>query len=563
MIPSARRQFNNLASDAASKASALRRGLKVDFVARDDTILFVSYIPTILVVGDPRLNSDLSLTLPQGSCRLVHCDSAQEALDQAANAAVVVINMRMAGVEGFARRLRADPITGSIPILVRGGTHQGAPWADEVLSANLQQTMNVLQTYLPELLDPNAYASSDEIEELDEDAFFDIDESTVIWRRPEGVEDWPQPPPEQQPNEDVLDYTRGYAGYVNSLVEAYLTPDHYTTAQHVRLDEMSHRVIGAMDATLNSVQNAINDALRDGNLQRMRELSAGKNILFEKLQQLRNTSRNQGGGKAAAPAHGATPPNNGIVNASVGASAPSSTPEPMTASAGSPSVELRLGDAVSADDPRNTGPHSPPSLEELGTTGPQRKSRLTIAAEAKERERAKVIAREAAARRAASSARSKPGDGGSLFSSRVFWLGLIALAVVCGGLAYVLTLQRGPTKRKRGSDNQPPVMQYVTIQEIATAVIARPKAKDPEGDRISYSIRWIVNGEPVEGARTMRLHKRHYAVGQSVVVEVTPSDRDGLGQPMASQPLSITGRALPTHNRRRDLNRGHGAKTPP
>jgi hypothetical protein len=528
--------------------------LKFDFVGKDDTIRCVSYIPTILLVGDPRLNSDLSVTLPQGSCRLVHCDNAQQALDQAASAAVVVVNLRVAGIESFARRLRADPITGSIPLLVRGGTHQGAPWADEVLSADLQQTMDVLQTYLPELMDPGSYASSDEIEELDDDALFDIDESTVIWRRPEGVEDWPQPPPEQQAGEDVLDYTRGYAGYVNSLVEAFGTPDLYTPAQHVRLDEMSHRVVGAMDATLSNIQNAINDALRDGNLQAMRELSAGKNVLFEKLQQLRTTQKSSKGSGQSAPASGARPASSpapeSSMAAGVGDDGATPTPRPMpatTPSSGSPSREL-VG-AASADNPRTTGPHTPPDL--LDTTGPQRKSRLTLAAEAKDKERAKVLAREAAARRAAMSkgARTKPGGGGSIFTSRVFWLVLIALAAVGGGTAYFLTLETGPTQPKRDSNNQAPVMQYVTIQETPAAVMARPSAKDPEGDRISYSIRWTINGEPIKGARTMRLPKSYYSVGQSVVVEVTPTDASSSGQPMASQPLTITGKATPRKRR--------------
>lgn len=508
-----------------------------DIVEGSDTITFVSYVPTILVVGDPALKSGLTANLAPGSCHVVHCDTAQAALNIASDAAAVILQARAPGTEDFCRRLRADPITASVPLLVRGGSHQATSYADEVLSTDLQQTLDVLYTYLPELLDPSTYESVDDLDdEEDPPEFFDINESTVIWRRPEGVDDWPQPPPEYHEGEDPLDYARGYAGYVNSLVEAGESPGTYSEAQLVRLDEMSHRVVGAMDEVLGTIQNAINGALRAGDLRRMRELSAAKNVLFEKLQRLR-TMRNAER-KRPAPAPKAAP-------------APATT-EGLSGPTGplKPSDLARNADPAPTN-PLSTGPQVPPVIDgaaALGDTGPQRKSRLTLAAEAKEKERLRVEKERGQAQRAAAKERhasARVAGGGSAFASRTLWLVIVALAVVAGGAVYLLRggLGSSGAPERTNPHNKAPVMRYVTIQETAQGVIVRPKAEDPEGDSISYAIRWSVDGQVLADAMATTLPRNRYKLGQLVAVEVTPNDPFGGGQPMASQPLKITGNA--------------------
>ncbi|MCK5798542.1 MAG: hypothetical protein KAI47_15225 [Deltaproteobacteria bacterium] len=511
-------------------------------------------------MGDPRLHGDLSMRLASGSCRIIHFDTPGEAASNVTDAALIVVNALSPETESFCRRLRADPITGSTPLLVRGTTHQRAPWADEVLPGDTEQVIEVLRSYLPEFLTQapngtleNASApapssndfSPDDFAAFDDDTAFDLDESTVIWRRPEGVDDWPQPPPEQQPGEPVLDFTRGYAGYVNSLVEAIAAPERYSQAQHVRIDEMAHRVVGTMDAILSTTQDAVNAVLREGDLQGMHELSAAKNVLFEKLQYLRKGLRN------APSAGGAT-----------------GAPAPKTPSLGDGEAPEREAPGREAPGrpmtPYTTGPHAPPSFSStppgdanatndppLDGTEPQRKSRLTLAAEAKDKERNQTIQKTVAVRRATSRARAKNRSaGGGLFRSRIIWLSLIAIVVIAGGSTYFFHLRRNSTPSNVDPNNHSPLMRYVTIQETPGCVIARPRAEDTDGDRVSFALKWTIDGKPLAGFQSTRLPKRFYRVGQRVVVEITPSDGKSHGKTMASQPLSITGHTTPHPKRR-------------
>lgn len=184
-------------------------------------------------------------------------------------------------------------------------------------------------------------------------------------------------------------------------------------------------------------------------------------------------------------------------------------------------------------------------IDGLGETGPQRKSRLTLAAEAKEKERLRVEKERGQAQRAAQARRSSakaPGSGSAL-ASRTLWLVIFGLAIVAGGTVYLLRTGLGSsgTPERTNPNNKAPVMRYVTIQETNQGVIVRPKAEDAEGDTINYSIRWSVNGQILADAIGTTLPRSRYQVGQLVAVEVTPSDPFGGGQPMASQPLKITG----------------------
>ena len=62
-------------------------------------------------------------------------------------------------------------------------------------------------------------------------------------------------------------------------------------------------------------------------------------------------------------------------------------------------------------------------------------------------------------------------------------------------------------------------------------------------DSVSYAIRWSVDGQVLADAVATTLPRGRYKLGQLVAVEVTPNDPYGGGQPMASQPLKITGNA--------------------
>lgn len=92
--------------------------------------------------------------------------------------------------------------------------------------------------------------------------------------------------------------------------------------------------------------------------------------------------------------------------------------------------------------------------------------------------------------------------------------------------------------------NTPPAVQEVWIEPNVACVTDNLKAKvkgsDPEGDFVYYNYQWEKNGSVLldEGKET--LAKGRFKKGDSIVVIVTPDDRDALGTPKRSQPLLIS-----------------------
>jgi hypothetical protein len=502
----------------------------------------VSGKPLIVIAGDQALHAELEERFA-GACRIVHASTGAQLLDRAGDAAIIIVNAQMPGIEEGCRRLRADPVANQIPLLARGATRGRLPFADETLPLNLQQTLDALYTYLPELLsDP---VVEDDLDQLSDEDLFDVGKSTVVWRRPEGVEEWPQPPPELEEGGDVLEFARDYAGYANSLVEAAETPDTYSADQRQRIATMSQRVLAAMDSVLNTVQTAINDSLRAGDLGKMRAISAVKNVLFEKMRSLKAAPRADAtipgysvdGQAPDAPAAMSAAAPKRIEKTIQGRPGPAGRPTQRSSAEWSAPGPEEFQAGADGPTPASGTTQQPGTLE---TTGPHiQKSRLTLAAEAKEKERKIAAARDRrAAAKAASTAPPRRGSARqtetNTWTSPTLWLAIVAVLALVGGGIYLLQ------DSSRGS-NKPPQMQWVTLQETPYAVVAKLSAKDPEGDRIVYRIRWLIDGQPVVGLSATRLPRDRYRVGQTIVLEVTPTDPRGPGVPMRSRPLKAVG----------------------
>ncbi len=92
--------------------------------------------------------------------------------------------------------------------------------------------------------------------------------------------------------------------------------------------------------------------------------------------------------------------------------------------------------------------------------------------------------------------------------------------------------------------NAPPLIQEVWIEPKVACVTDNLKAIvkgfDLEGDFTYYNYQWEKNGSVLSDERKETLEKGRFKKGDSIVVTVTPDDREVLGTPKRSEPLLIS-----------------------
>jgi len=92
--------------------------------------------------------------------------------------------------------------------------------------------------------------------------------------------------------------------------------------------------------------------------------------------------------------------------------------------------------------------------------------------------------------------------------------------------------------------NSPPVIQEVGIEPKVAYVTDRLKANvkgfDLDGDFIYYTYQWEKNGVVLNEERGETLGEGRFIKGDSIVVILTPDDREILGAPKKSEPLIIS-----------------------
>ena len=92
--------------------------------------------------------------------------------------------------------------------------------------------------------------------------------------------------------------------------------------------------------------------------------------------------------------------------------------------------------------------------------------------------------------------------------------------------------------------NSPPVIQEVGIEPKVAYVTDRLKANvkssDSDGDFIYYTYQWEKNGVVLNEERGETLEEGRFKKGDSIVVILTPDDREIIGAPKKSDPLIIS-----------------------
>jgi CheY-like chemotaxis protein len=499
-------------------------------VAEEDTIRAVSTLPTILVAGGGGFYVKLIDAFPPTICNLVYSDTAAEVLNRAASAAAVVVDVNLPGGGlDLCRRLRSDPVTSHIPLILRvnqPGDHVQAITDARVLASDLQGLVKAVRRLCPDLASPGAAAPA--IPHAEEDpAVFDDRVKTILFRRPPTAPGtalgWPPPPPTLQPYGDLLDFSQTFAGYLNSLIEAHDLPANLSESEGQRLREMADRALTEADRHVASLQSAVMEALVAKDLDRMKLLSSAKNSLYDKQQRLR------------------------AVRASLEGARFSQADE-------SPEVA-----AVSTSPASRPAPTATPP--EPVQTVPQKKSELTRAAEAKKAERvqhqqlkkSEAVDRAQQARPPRVLRPQLPTSAQPLPSSdhRATWVVVtLGLALAAVALTFYFRRPRTDTTPAQGT-NRAPTMKLVALDQTPAGIIVRAKAEDPEGDPVSFTIRWRVNGAPVEGERTARLATNVFRSGDTIQVEVQPTDGMNTGSPMVSTPLVAADLPSPEDTRRR------------
>lgn len=421
----------------------------------------------LLFIGADDVYQRVSARLPSGAPPLVRCRDALELRGRLQEAALVIIDDGPEAGDALCRRLRDSPASSGLPLILCAPAGTQSVWADQVVD---RVTMDTLEPALRELCPALPKAPS---------------------RSPGGyafsAKAAAAAPPAKEPTllETLETRRKAVDGLLSSGADAAAHADLITTTSKL-LDES---------------QRAINEALKTAALGRMRELTAARNVLFEKLQRFRSSR------PAGAPT----------------SAAGETTPGPEQGATG----ERRAASERGAASQRGT------ASERIALGPAATKSSLTLAAEAKEREaRAKT--------RPAPPVRPRTKAPGS--SSRMaLWLGIAA--IVLGAAAAVFVLYRpGPrTSALARNDNLRPKVTRVDIEKTPEGLRVRPMATDPERDPITFRIRWLVNGQPVRGVDGAELSKREYPRKATVQVEITASDGLGSGQPMISRPLRADG----------------------
>ncbi len=498
---------------------------------------------TILIAGDRNIKDILAQRLPSRTCEIVCAGTFVAALSDAAEASAVVVDGQMPGYQELCAHLKGDPVTTDIPLIFLVHTGKEDPGVSVEASVPFRDPA-ALERALRQHCAPLALASGSapevdipEPEPMEDDApeaeeIFDERESTAMFRRPAtepGLAlEWPPPPPERSPDQDMAAYARAYAGYFNSLIEAHQDLSRLSDVERLRLDQVSRLTLDDAESLIASVQAAMNEALREKDLQAMRVLSTAKNRLYEKRQLLRSMISD--------------------------ASTPGVPAEPGPSSQAAAIPE----EGWDMDEPSEQAPVAIPSDGPVvdvpdASEPPVQKSALTLAAEAKDLERRKTkrLARQSARQRRQTGAQKAPprkkAESSTSRGPRPgkpgygwVWIPVAALLVLIASLTiyYSIGKREGEQDDKK-TDNMPPAMKWVVIEQTPAGVVARPSAQDQENDRVTYSITWFNNGNPVEGERTARLKPQKYRPGEVIHVEVIPSDMHGQGRAMRSRELTI------------------------
>ncbi len=502
------------------------------------------------------------------------------AMEKAPGATAVVVDIGLFGAKDLCIRLRSDPLTSQIPLVFVVNSSNdavGVPVDASVPMTNLEILDQTLCLYCPSLNLPDSPApmpavQAEPLQGTETTEFFDDGCKTVVFRRPEAQPgealEWPPSPPQIEHEQDMVDFTQNYAGYLNSLMEALEDPTQLSPAEIKRLHQASKISMDDVEVLLGAIQTSINEALMAKDLVRMRVLSSAKNIIYEKRQTIR-TLLSKKGARAAGPR--STSPMALMAEIGPAPTPPPREPSPMPGPMpGSDSAAPSAGEeSTPGASPEPAHDEPPPRVKKTtrefgqpdndGETiklaaadgdGKAAKSKLTLAAEARDKQRKKE---RIALRKSRRHKKQKPAPAKSVYGSAAkrasrpgygwVWACVACLlALIAGFYVYYHFKNLPDEKVKPKTDNSVPVMKWVILHQSNAGIVARINAEDKENDQISFSIRWFVNDTESPGQTTVRLSPDKYQPNDAVFIEVSPTDLYGRGLPMRSRPITVKSR---------------------
>ena len=119
--------------------------------------------------------------------------------------------------------------------------------------------------------------------------------------------------------------------------------------------------------------------------------------------------------------------------------------------------------------------------------------------------------------------------------------GVFSLALIVFGC----TSESSPPGSSSGSSqtNRPPVVQSARIVPHPVVrsgpISVQVEAIDPDRDAVTLRYRWLVNGKPINGQVGLTLEPHLLKRGDSVAVEVIPSDGKTQGPPYRTQEVAV------------------------
>jgi len=91
--------------------------------------------------------------------------------------------------------------------------------------------------------------------------------------------------------------------------------------------------------------------------------------------------------------------------------------------------------------------------------------------------------------------------------------------------------------------NRPPTVQSATIMPNPVVrsgpITVQVEAIDPDRDAVTFRYRWLVNGNPIDGQAGLTLEPQLLKRGDSVAVEMIPSDGKTQGPPYRTQAVAV------------------------
>ncbi|MBX3329061.1 MAG: hypothetical protein KF722_01565 [Nitrospira sp.] len=125
---------------------------------------------------------------------------------------------------------------------------------------------------------------------------------------------------------------------------------------------------------------------------------------------------------------------------------------------------------------------------------------------------------------------------------------LLAIGHLLTWAAFITACTSGDTTETaapitRSGDNRPPMVTAAVILDTplsrAAPVAVQIQSEDPEQEAVSFQYQWYVDNVPLEGQTKATLPAELLRRGQSVFVEIIPSDGTNKGQPYRTKSTAV------------------------